>query len=124
MTKSKLTLGELEPVAAACSAALKQAGTFGLRLKLRAVLRALDVHAQDFDKERAALVEKYTEKDADGQPLVVEGKVQFSEHAAEVDRLWHELIATAVTVEHDLKLSDVAGLPGDATLDALELLVG
>ena len=123
MSKAKIMLGQVEPVTAACAAALNQAGTFGLRIKLRATLRALDIRAQDFDKERFELVTKYAEKGEDGAPLVTDGKVEFGANTTEADRLWRELVATEVTVEHDLKLSDVANLPGDPVFDALELLV-
>ena len=123
MAKSKVTLGQIEPLAASCNAALAQAGTFGTRIKLREILRSLSTHAQDFDTERQALVEKYAEKDADGKPIVADGAVQFGDSAEEVDRLWRELITTEVVVVHKLVLDDVASLPGDPALDALELLV-
>ena len=123
MAKSKITLGQIEPLAASCSAALAQAGTFGVRIKLREILRSLNTHAQDFDTERQALVEKYAEKDADGKPIVADGAVQFGDNADEVDRLWRDLVTTEVVVVHKLALDDVASLPGDPALDALELLV-
>ena len=123
MAKSKITLGQIEPLAASCNAALAQAGTFGVRIKLREILRSLDVHAQDFNKERQALVEKYAEKGEDGAPVVVEGLVKFGENTDEVNRLWRELVETPITVTHKLTVDDVAGLPGDPALDALELLV-
>lgn len=123
MAKYKMTLGQIEPVAAACNAALAQASTFGVRLKLREVLRSLAQHAQDFDTERQALVEKYAEKDEAGKPVVTNDQVQFGEHKDEVDRKWRELVETSVTVQHKLTLDDVANLPGDPALDALELLL-
>ena len=123
MAKSKVTLGQIEPLAASCNAALAQAGTFGVRIKLREILRNSSTHAQDFDTERQALVEKYAEKGEDGKPVVVDGAVQFGDNADEVDAKWRELIATEVVVVHKLALDDVANLPGDAALDALELLV-
>ena len=68
-------------------------------------------------------MEKYDEKGEDGKAVVVDGAVQFGDNADEVDRLWRDLLATEVTVVHKLALDDVAGLPGDPALDALELLV-
>ena len=123
MAKSKITLGQIEPLAASCNAALAQAGTFGVRIKLREILRSLSTHAQDFDTERQALVEKYAEKGENGKPVVVDDLVQFGENADEVDRLWRELQATPIVVAHKLTIDDVANLPGDAALDPLELLV-
>ena len=124
MAKSKATLGQIEPLAASCNAALAQAGTFGVRIKLREVLRGLSTHAQDFDTERQALVEKYADKGEDGKPILTEsGAVTFGDSTEEVDRQWRELVATEVVVAHKLALSDVEGLPGDPALDALELLV-
>ncbi len=124
MAKSKITLGQIEPLAASCNAALAQAGTFGVRIKLREILRSLNTHAQDFDTERQALVEKYAERGEDGKPILTEaGTVQFGDNADEVDAKWRELVATEVVVVHKLVLDDVASLPGDPALDALELLV-
>lgn len=124
MAKSKITLGQIEPLAASVNAALAQAGTLGTRIKLREVLRSLSTHAQDFDTERQTLVEKYAEKGEDGKPILTEaGAVQFGDSAEEVDRLWRELITAEVVVVHKLVLDDVASLPGDPALDALELLV-
>ncbi len=51
------------------------------------------------------------------------GAVQFGDNADEVDAKWRELVATEVVVVHKLVLDDVAGLPGDPALDALELLL-
>jgi hypothetical protein len=124
MAKSKLTLGQVDPVLNACNAALSHAGTFGARIKLREAMRSLSTHAQDFDTERQTLVEKYAEKGEDGKPILTEaGGVQFGDSIDEVDRLWRELVATEVVVVHKLALDDVANLPGDPALDALELLV-
>lgn len=123
MAKSKLTLGQVDPVLTACNAALAQAGTFGARLKLREAMRALSTHAQDFDNERKDLVKKYAETGEDGEPVVVDGVVKFGDNADEVDRLWRELLETPITVTHKLTVEDVANLPGDAALDPLELLV-
>ena len=124
MAKSKITLGQIDPLAASCNAALAQAGTFGTRIKLREVLRSLSTHAQDFDTERQALVEKYAEKGEDGKPILTEaGVVQFGDSTDEVDRLWRDLVVTEVVVVHKLAIDDVANLPGDPALDALELLV-
>ena len=86
MAKSKVTLGQIEPLAASCNAALAQAGTFGVRIKLREVLRGLSTHAQDFDTERQALVEKYADKGEDGKPILTEsGAVTFGDSTDEVD---------------------------------------
>ena len=124
MAKSKITLGQIDQLAESCNAALAQAGTFGTRIKLREVLRSLSTHANDFDTERQALLEKYAEKGEDGKPILTDGGiVQFGDNADEVDAKWRELLATEVTVTHKLALDDVASLPGDAALDALELLV-
>ena len=124
MAKSKIALGQIEPLAVSCNAALAQAGTFGVRIKLREILRSLSTHAQDFDTERQALVEKYAEKGEDGKPILTEaGVVQFGDSTDEVDRLWRDLVATEVVVVHKLAIDDVANLPGDPALDALELLV-
>ena len=124
MAKSKITLGQIGPLAASCNAALAQAGTFGTRIKLREVLRSLSTHALDFDTERQALVEKYAEKGEDGKPILTEaGVVQFGDSTDEVDRLWRDLVVTEVVVVHKLAIDDVANLPGDPALDALELLV-
>jgi len=124
VAKSKIPPGQIEPLAASCNAALAQASTFGTRIKLREILRSLSTHAQDFDTERQALVERYAEKGEDGKPILTDaGAVTFGDSTDEVDRLWRELVTTEVVVVHKLALDDVASLPGDPTLDALELLV-
>lgn len=125
MAKSKLTLGQVGPVADACALAMQQAASYGTRFKLRELLRSLATHGADFEAERMRLIDEYAEKGEDGKPLLGDGDaVRFGEHQDEVDRRWQELRSTEVTISHKLTLEDVAGLPADPGLDALELLLG
>lgn len=123
MAKSKITLGQIEPVAAAVNAAMAQATTYGTRFKLRELLRSLATHGQDLDAEKQALVKQYAVKDEDDQPVVKNNTFDFGDNQEEVDRKWGELIATQVVVQHKLTLDDVQALPADPALDPLELLL-
>lgn len=124
MAKSKITLGQVEPLAQAVNGAMAQADSYGTRFKLREVLRSLATHGQDLDAEKQALVQEYAVKDDDDKPVIKENTFDFGDKQDEVDRRWHELIGTQVTIQHKLTLEDVAGLPADPALDALELLLG
>lgn len=125
MAKSKITLGQVEPLAQAVNWAMQQADSYGTRFKLREVLRSLATHGADFETERMRLIDEYAEKGEDGKPLLGEGDaVLFGENQATVDRRWQELRSTEVTISHKLTLDDVADLPADPALDALELLLG
>lgn len=125
MAKSKITLGQVEPLAQAVNGAMAQADSYGTRFKLREALRGLAVHAQDLETERQALIAEYALTGEDGKPLTGDGDVVlFGENQAAVDQRWQELRGTKVTVSHRLTLEDVAGLPADPALDALEWLLG
>jgi hypothetical protein len=124
MAKSKVTLGQIEPLAQAVNGAMAQADSYGTRFKLREVLRSLATHGQDLDAEKQALVQEYAVKDDDDKPVIKDNSFDFGDKQDEVDRRWRELIGTQVVIQHKLTLEDVAGLPADPALDALELLLG
>lgn len=124
MAKSKITLGQVDPVGLACQTALGVAQQYGLRLKLREILRGLEPHAADLEAEKARLVDEFAEKDADGKPIQDGDRFRFGEHEPEVNRRWDDLRSATVTISHSLKFEDVAGLPADPALDGLELLLG
>lgn len=123
MRKSTIELGQVEAVAVACQMALQHAPTYGARFHLREVLRVLQPHAQDFEAEKQRLIEQYAVRDADGKPVVVSDVYQFGDAQPEVDRLWRELTATKVDVSHNLTLTDVADVPANPALDALDWLL-
>lgn len=123
MAKSKIALGQIDALAAAVNVAMAQTGSYGVRFKLREILRSLATHGQDFDAEKQALINDLAEKDESGAPVVVGDTYNFGDRQAEADRRWRKLVATQVTIQHKLTLEDVAGLPADPALDALELLL-
>jgi hypothetical protein len=123
MAKSKVSMGQIDLLAAAINAAMQQASSYGTRFKLREILRTLSQHAQDGEAEKQTLVEKFAERGEDGKPVIVEDLYQFGDNQAEVDRQWAALQATQMTISHKLTLDDVADLPADPAFDALELLL-
>lgn len=124
MAKTKLQLGNVGVVADAAALVMQEAQSYGVRFKVRELLRTLAPHQQAFEEERQRLIAEYAEKDEDGELVLVDGAPQFGDKQAEVDRRWSELRSTEVTVQHKLTLEDVADLPADARLDALELVIG
>lgn len=124
MAKTKLQLGNVSVVADAAALVMQEAQTYKTRFLARELLRALAPHQEGFEAERQRLIGEYAEKDEAGELALVDGAPQFGDNQAEVDRRWNELRSTEVTVQHKLTLEDVARLPADARLDALELVLG
>jgi transcriptional regulator of heat shock response len=124
MAKSKITLGEVGPLAAALNMALSGAKQQDTRIKLREALRALAQHGEHLDAEKQVLINQYAEKDDNGKPVVDGDAYVFGDKQADVDAAWKALNKTQVVVQHRLTLDDAAGLPADQALDALELLIG
>jgi hypothetical protein len=123
VAKSKITLGQVDLVAQAAAAALQVASVQGARIHLRELLRSLAPHGENLEAEKTVLVTEYAEKDADGKPIELDGIYQFGDNQATVDAKWRDLNATQVNVVHRLTFDDVAGLPADPALDALELVL-
>jgi len=73
-------------------------------LRVRRLMRAVREHVTDADAERNKLIEKYAQRDADGQIVRGEGTIQLAEPAA-FQSAWGELLAENVEIEDKLVLT-------------------
>lgn len=123
MQKVTIEASQVDAVGVAINTALQHVQLYAARFRLRETLRAIQPHAADIEAERQALVEQYAERDADGKMVVKDNMVQFGENLDTVNERWAECQRQKVEISHRLTLDDVADLPADPKLDALELLL-
>lgn len=94
----------------------------GLRFSL--LFHKLRPYVDAYSDERQRLIDSYCDRDADGQPIEVDGKMQFKQRKKEFNDAWRELIESQVEVDLEkVKLDPAKELAdGVMTIEAMDIL--
>ena len=100
----QITIGELYEANDALQSLAAKSLPIPGALRVRRLMRAVREHVTDANAERNKLIEKYAQRDADGQIVRGEGTIQLAEPAA-FQAAWSELLAENVEIEDKLVLT-------------------
>jgi hypothetical protein len=126
INKTKITIGQVEPLLIACSAVLnsQQPVVFKARIALRNIIAELAPHGKNLDEEKEKLIQELALKDESGKPQQDKaGNILFGDNKKEADNRWKEINSTALELTHQLTMAAVENVEGGPEIDPLAWLV-
>lgn len=98
--------------------------TVKVGLRFSTVFHKLRPHLDAYSDERQRLIDTYCDRDAEDNPVEVDGKMQFKQRKKEFNTAWRELVEADVELDIEkIKLNTAKEIAdGILSIEAMEIL--